>query len=92
MGRPAFIKHKGRRVYLPPHPEDACPRKHYYNTELAARMGAQAAITNPTRAHAPKRLWVYPCARCQGWHVSSDGRNERPPVTARDLFAPPADQ
>lgn len=86
MTRPAFLKHNGRRVYLPPHPHDSCPAKHRYDTEIAARMGAQARISALGRAGANARRWVYPCSCCEGWHYSrSSLNNPRPAVTLTQL-------
>lgn len=86
MTRPAFLKHNGRRVYLPPHPFDSCPSKQRYDTEIAARMGAQARISTFGRAAVRMRRWVYPCECCGGWHFSRSGiDNPGPAVTGAEL-------
>lgn len=80
-----WVRHQGRRVYFPRDPYDSCPNKTRYDTELAARMGAQAAISNP-RHCGKRRLWVYPCLRCHGWHMTSDPDQKGPAVTVTQLW------
>lgn len=67
---------------LYPH-EAACARKVRYATEIAARMGAQAVLTNP-KLSPPERLYVYSCPTCKGWHTT---RQVPAAVTKRELFA-----
>lgn len=74
------------RVFIPPHPDDACARKTRYATEIAARMGAQSVMTNPNLI-APDQLWVYRCPVCTGWHCTKKP-NDAQSVTKRALFAP----
>jgi hypothetical protein len=76
-----------KRVFIPPHPDDACPRKVRYTSEIAARMGAQASITTRD-PNAPRleRLWVYQCPVCSGWHLTRNASREgSPAVTKREL-------
>lgn len=76
-----------RRVFIAPHPDDNCPRKTRYTTEIAARMGAQASITSPDPAATKvERLWVYSCPVCKGWHLTrNESREGSPAVSKREL-------
>jgi hypothetical protein len=78
-----------KRIFIPPHPDDACPRKVRYATEIAARMGAQATITSldpAVRKRGLERLWVYQCPVCSGWHLTrNESREGNPAVTKREL-------
>ena len=65
-----------------PH-EAACARKVKYATEIAARMGAQAVLSNP-QLQPPERMYVYCCPVCKGWHCT---KQLPAAVTKRELFA-----
>ncbi|HEV7287695.1 hypothetical protein [Sphingomonas sp.] len=62
----------------------ACASKRVYSTEIAARMGAQAALS--TQSRALPILFVYPCPACMKWHVTRDGSTGLG-VTRTNLFA-----
>lgn len=63
--------------------EAACNRKARYATEIAARMGAQAVLTNPV-LNPPETMFVYCCPTCKGWHCTKQAPMA---VTKRDLYA-----
>lgn len=69
-----------------PSDEAACLRKVRYTTELAARMGAQAALTNPA-VNPPEVMFVYCCYICKGWHCTKNEQKDSPAVTKRELFS-----
>lgn len=60
----------------------ACERKWWYDSEVSARMGAQATLSNS--AHA--RLYVYECPCCGRWHVTSSPDGKSSAVTRRRLW------
>lgn len=61
-----------------------CRGKYSYTTEIAARMGAQAAITQHKGANV---LYVYECPTCERWHMTGNPQKKDQPVTAKDLGA-----
>lgn len=71
--------------------EAACNRKVRYTTELAARMGAQAVLTNPC-LRPPSVMYVYCCPICKGWHCTRKPGDKGPAVTKRELFATPGSE
>jgi hypothetical protein len=85
VGEVFILKYQGRRVLVPRDPTDCCPEKARYDTEIAARMGAQSHLSVGARGGA-KRLWVYPCIRCHGWHLTRSGEQDRPAVSATQLY------
>ncbi len=65
-----------------------CRGKIAFSTEIAARMGAQAALTRG-RAACQHPLYVYRCRECSRWHMTSQppraGEPTSAPVTANSL-------
>lgn len=62
----------------------ACGRKTSYPTEFRARLtGSRACAAD--RPDAPKRLWVYACCACKGWHLTRSW-NRYPAATATQRY------
>ncbi|MBX9860662.1 MAG: hypothetical protein K2Y20_13910 [Sphingomonas sp.] len=63
-----------------------CGGKRSFDSEVSARMGAQAAISR-RRSSDPSMLWVYRCPGCGRWHMTSRSGTHAPPapVTATAL-------
>lgn len=54
-----------------------CLKKRRFPDELTARAAAMWSIASSD----VKRLWVYPCALCKGWHLTSKSQGRRWLVT-----------
>lgn len=60
-----------------------CLSKSRYADEYIARATAQHVLTAYTDVTV-KRMYVYKCPSCRGWHMSKSN-NGTPPVTAEAL-------
>lgn len=58
----------------------SCGRKNRYDCEAIARRAAQTSLQSD-RFAAGSRLYVYPCVRCRGWHLTRSVTSGAP-VTA----------
>lgn len=61
----------------------ACERKARYPSEQAARRVAHDRLR--ASVGTARRLWVYPCASCRGWHLTSR-ENTTVAVTAFEQY------
>lgn len=55
-----------------------CKDKRYFADEHLARAQAQATIQEV----GLKKLWIYKCPHCPGWHLTSHNQGEKKLVTA----------
>ena len=70
------------------HKERSCEAKVRLASEAAARALAMSKLQGGTFRGA--KAWVYPCAYCRGWHITSKyAAGNRPgAVTAHNAFVP----
>lgn len=65
-----------------------CEKKVPYSSELNARINAQAVInsTQPGRKNrTPRRMWVYRCPHCSGWHMTQSRQHDSAAVTSTEF-------
>jgi len=58
--------------------DNTCKGKRYFSDELLARANAQDTIHEA----GLKKLWVYRCSSCPGWHLTSHNQGVEKMVTA----------
>jgi len=55
-----------------------CTSKKRFNSEFLARSGAARHVYRSTLDKRAKRLWVYSCKFCSGWHLTSRPGGSQP--------------
>lgn len=58
--------------------EKTCKEKRYFADQALARAHAQLSIHEQNL----KKLWIYKCPNCPGWHLTSCNQGEPMLVTA----------
>lgn len=65
-----------------------CRNKRRFTDEIHARAVGMDAVQNSADV---KRLWIYKCHECKGFHLTSKNKARRMMVTADEPFYAPAD-
>lgn len=79
----AVISHGGNRWRDKGKPRNyrtdrRCILKRYFSDELLARAAGQDTILT----EGLKKLWVYRCPHCPGWHLTSNNQGANRLITA----------
>ncbi len=73
-------------------PAEACPTKKRFALRVHAEAKALSLMNHPRAAcRSGRRLWVYQCPTCGGWHLTSrEPAGPLDPLGLREVAPPPA--